>query len=79
MQVKELIKHLQKSFKPTDHVAYILWQSDDIRQIKGDKFSEKQINNALDDFHFKQDLCVSKGWEVLEEFIDNYFIDIPCE
>ena len=75
-QVKDLIEHLQKDFKPDDFVAYSLWNIDDVEEIYKEsgskkKLTEEQKIDVLEKTQHYFDAGIGINWDVIRFHLDD--------
>lgn len=73
--IKEAIEHLQKYYKPDDHVAITIWSVDDVLdQAKEEKIkiSKEKAEMLLDDLDRHQDCSIGINWDTISAYLDEY-------
>lgn len=71
--VKELILHLQKNYKPNEHVAAAIWAVDDVMErAKERKLSvtKHQAEEIIDTIEHRQDATIGITWITIDCYLD---------
>ena len=72
--VADLKKHLNDHYKDTDHIAYSIWQVDDVHttaECKGVDLNNEQANDVLDYVNSHEDCELGLSWTTVSCAIDN--------
>jgi hypothetical protein len=74
MKVRELIKILQRDYKPDETVVYSLWSKEDVRGVIDDRFkvTDEECYAILEIFLDRQDCGEGLNWDTLKEAIEDY-------
>jgi len=72
MYVKDLIKHLQKDYKPDDVIAYDIWTMDDVLIASKDidiDLTDEEMIKVLNRANHNKDAQIGINWDVLTCYI----------
>lgn len=73
--VRDLIAHLQRNYRPDDHIATTIWQVDDVRcqaRERGFAISEERAAEILERIDSNHDACLGITWETIHYWLDHF-------
>lgn len=76
MKVKDLIKHLESTYDPDDHIAYDIWTIDDVIEHAFNHYSERQwvteesAINVIESMDNRKDASIGLNWDVLDAHLE---------
>jgi len=73
--VKELIEHLQNSYKLEDVVAVAIWTRDDVlkrAKERGLTISPEEADEIIDRIDRRQEATLGITWDTIDAYIDDY-------
>jgi len=71
--VAETIDHLQKNFKPGDHVAVVIWGEEDVRERARQlhiRVNKAKVNHILDEVERRHDAMLGITWDTFDYYIE---------
>jgi hypothetical protein len=72
--IKELIGHLQNSYKPEDVVAVAIWTRDDVLERakeRGLTISLEEADQIIDRIDRRQDATLGITWDTIDAYLDD--------
>jgi hypothetical protein len=73
--VRDLIAHLQRNYRPDDHVATAIWQVDDVRcqaAERGLAISDERAIEIIEWIDSNHDGCLGITWDTIDFGLDHF-------